>query len=91
MFDKKNVASIASWLNLLLPENKGIYLRGKRRLKTTSPCQGVNQRIYSSLIIAQLLLFYYKMSQDSTETVSSPWLLIEEQCKLNDKALQKSK
>ena len=27
MFDKKNVASIASWLNLLLPENKGIYKR----------------------------------------------------------------
>ena len=36
MFDKKNVASIASWLNLLLPENKGIiYLRGKCRLKFT--------------------------------------------------------
>ena len=57
MFDKKNVASIASWLNLLLPENKRIYLRGKCRLKTTSPCQGVDQRIFSSLIITQLLLF----------------------------------
>lgn len=91
MFDKKNVASIASWLNLLLPENKRIYLRGKCRLKTTSPCQGVDQRIFSSLIITQLLLFQHKICQDSTKTVSSPCLLIGQQCKLNDQALRKSK
>ena len=77
MFDKKNVASIASWLNLLLPEKKGIYLRGKCRLKTTSPCQGVNQRIFSSLIINNCCCFNIKFVRTALRLLVVPVYSLE--------------